>query len=121
MLIGIVSLISCIHMQPIVKVLEDTHVKIMKKMDPTYMTEEDQVNEAKKKLGIAYASLKKEVDYGLTALTQGHAIQLVDSCHHQIFRLKTGNLSRDVKTPPVQLSENIETRIQSEKPIQQMK
>ena len=111
MLIGSLFFLSCVHMKPVVQVLEDTHVKIMKAMDPSYMTEEDLVKEEKKKLGMAYASLKKEVDYGLTALTQEHAIKLVDSCHHHLFRLKTGNISSDLKVPPVQLSENIETPI----------
>ena len=82
MLIGI--LFSCVHLQPVVRILEDTHVKIMKTMDPTYMTEEDQINDAKKQLGIAYASLKKEIDYGLTALTQENAIKLVDKCNHHL-------------------------------------
>ena len=109
MLMGI--LFSCVHLQPVVSVLEDTHIKIMKTMDPTYMTEEDQINEAKKQLGIAYASLKKEIDYGLTALTQENAIKLVDKCNHHLFRLKTGRLSSDVNVQPVQLSEYVETPV----------
>jgi hypothetical protein len=109
MLIGI--LFSCVHLQPVVRVLEDTHVKIMKAMDPSYMTEQDQVDEAKKQLGMAYASLTKELDYGLTALTQEHAITLVDKCHHHLFRLKTGRLSSDLTVPPVQLSEYVDTPI----------
>ena len=104
-----IIIFSCIHLQPVVETLESTHVKIMKKMDPTYMTEQDEIDEVKKQLGLAYASLKKEVNYGLTALTRNHAIELVDKCHHYIFRLKTGNLSADVQVDPIQLSEYIET------------
>ena len=53
-------LFSCIHLQPVIRTLEETHVKIMKTMDPSYMTEQDQIEEAKK---VVKAEINQKYDW----------------------------------------------------------
>ena len=112
LLIG--SLLSCtqikVKLRPAKERLERTHVKVMKHFDPSYQTDEDRVEAAKKDLANAYGALAREVELGLTALTQGKAIKLAEDCQHHLFRLKTGRISSDLTVMPIGLSEDIETR-----------
>ncbi len=110
----IVLFLSCVQLKvklkPAKERLENTHVKVMKYFDPSYQTDEDRIEAAKKDLANAYSELAREVELGLTALTQLKAVKLAEDCQHHLFRLKTGRIDRDLKVMPIRLSEDIQTR-----------